>query len=55
MLLTCTDAVFGTHSSCSKAYLRWIDATTRRPEVGAARIAEAVDLLAAGIEGRARP
>jgi hypothetical protein len=32
-----------------KAYLRWIDAT-RRPDVRAARIAEVVDLLAAGIK-----
>jgi len=38
-----------------KAYLRWIDATTRRPEVRAARIAEIVDLLAAGIKERPRP
>ena len=30
-----------------KAYLRWIDATTRRPDLRAARIAEVVDLLAA--------
>ena len=37
-----------------KAYLRWIDATTRRPEVRAARIAEVVDLLAAGIKERPR-
>jgi translation initiation factor IF-1 len=35
-----------------KAYLRWIDATTRRPQVRAARIAEVVDLLAAGIKER---
>jgi hypothetical protein len=35
-----------------KAYLRWIDATTGRPEVRAARIAEVVDLLAAGIKQR---
>jgi uncharacterized protein YdeI (YjbR/CyaY-like superfamily) len=33
-----------------KAYLRWIDATTRRPDLRAARIAEVVDLLAAGIK-----
>ncbi len=32
-----------------KAYLRWIDATTRRPDVRAARIAEVADLLAAGV------
>ena len=37
-----------------KAYLRWIDATNRRPDVRAARIAEVVDLLAAGIKERPR-
>jgi len=37
-----------------KAYLRWIDATTRRPYLRAARIAEVVDLLAAGIKERPR-
>ena len=37
-----------------KAYLRRIDATTRRPDVRAARIAEVVDLLAAGIKERPR-
>jgi hypothetical protein len=37
-----------------KGYLRWIDATTRRPEVRAARIAEVVDLLAAGVKERPR-
>jgi hypothetical protein len=37
-----------------KAYLRWIDATTRRPELRAARIAEVVDLLAAGVKERPR-
>jgi Bacteriocin-protection, YdeI or OmpD-Associated/Domain of unknown function (DUF1905) len=37
-----------------KAYLRWIDATTRRPDLRAARIAEVVDLLAAGIKERPR-
>ncbi len=37
-----------------KAYLRWIDATTRRPDVRAARIAEVTDLLAAGIKQRPR-
>ena len=37
-----------------RAYLRWIDATTRRPDVRAARIAEVVDLLAAGIKQRPR-
>lgn len=38
-----------------KAYLRWIDGTTRRPDVRAARIAEVVELLAAGIKQRPRP
>jgi hypothetical protein len=38
-----------------KAYLRWIDATTRRPDLRTARIAEVVDLLAAGIKERPRP
>jgi len=37
-----------------RGYLRWIDATTRRPELRAARIAEVVDLLAAGIKQRPR-
>jgi len=37
-----------------KAYLRWIDATTRRPDLRAARIAEVVELLAAGIKQRPR-
>ncbi|MET1075313.1 MAG: YdeI/OmpD-associated family protein [Umezawaea sp.] len=35
-----------------RAYLRWIDGTSRRPELRAARIAEVVDLLAAGIKQR---
>jgi hypothetical protein len=38
-----------------KAYLRRIDATTRRPDLRAVRIAEVVDLLAAGIKERPRP
>ncbi len=38
-----------------KAYLRWIDATTRRPELRAARISEVVELLAAGVKERPRP
>ena len=38
-----------------KAYLRWIDATTRRPELRATRMAEVVDLLAAGVKERPRP
>jgi hypothetical protein len=37
-----------------KAYLRWIDATTRRPDLRAARIAEVVKLLAAGVRERPR-
>jgi hypothetical protein len=37
-----------------KAYLRYIDATTRRPDLRAARIAEVVSLLAAGIKERPR-
>jgi Bacteriocin-protection, YdeI or OmpD-Associated/Domain of unknown function (DUF1905) len=37
-----------------KAYLRWIDATTRRPDLRAARIAEVVGLLEAGIKQRPR-
>jgi hypothetical protein len=37
-----------------RAYLRWIDATTRRPDLRAARIAEVVDLLAAGVKERPR-
>jgi hypothetical protein len=35
-----------------KGYLRWVDATKRRPEVRAARIAEMVELLAAGHKQR---
>ncbi len=35
-----------------KAYLRWIDSTTRRPDLRAARIAEVVNLLAAGTKER---
>jgi hypothetical protein len=38
-----------------KAYLRYIDATTRRPDLRAARIAEVAGLLAAGIKERPRP
>lgn len=34
------------------AYLRWIDATKKRPEVRAERIAEVVTLLAAGVKQR---
>jgi len=36
-----------------KGYLRWIDATKRRPGVRAARIAELVELLKAGRKQRA--
>ncbi len=35
-----------------KGYMRWVDATQRRPEVRAARIAEMVELLAAGRKQR---
>jgi len=38
-----------------KAYLRWIDATRRRPDLRAARIAEVTGLLAAGVKQRPRP
>jgi Bacteriocin-protection, YdeI or OmpD-Associated/Domain of unknown function (DUF1905) len=34
------------------AYLRWIDGTRNRPQVRAERIAEIVDLLAAGVKQR---
>ena len=37
-----------------KGYLRYIDATTRRPDLRAARIAEVVGLLADGIKTRPR-
>jgi Bacteriocin-protection, YdeI or OmpD-Associated/Domain of unknown function (DUF1905) len=37
-----------------KAYLRYIDATTRRPDLRTARIAEVVDLLAARVKERPR-
>jgi Bacteriocin-protection, YdeI or OmpD-Associated/Domain of unknown function (DUF1905) len=37
-----------------KAYLRYIDATTRRPDLRAERIAEVVGLLAAGVKRRPR-
>jgi hypothetical protein len=35
-----------------KGYLRWVDATRRRPEVRAERIAEMVELLAGGHKQR---
>jgi uncharacterized protein YdeI (YjbR/CyaY-like superfamily) len=38
-----------------KAYLRWIDATTRRPDLRAERINEVVHLLANGIKERPKP
>jgi Bacteriocin-protection, YdeI or OmpD-Associated/Domain of unknown function (DUF1905) len=38
-----------------KGYLRYIEATTRRPDLRAARIAEVVGLLADGIKERPRP
>ena len=37
-----------------RGYLRWIDATKRRPEVRAERIAEVVGLLGAGVKERPR-
>jgi Bacteriocin-protection, YdeI or OmpD-Associated/Domain of unknown function (DUF1905) len=37
-----------------KGYLRWIDATKRRPDVRAERIAEVVRLLNAGVKERPR-
>ena len=37
-----------------KGYLRWVDATKRRPDVRAARIGELVQLLAAGHKERPR-
>ncbi len=41
-------------ATTGNAYLRWIDATTRRPDVRAARIAEVAGLLAGGIKERPR-
>jgi hypothetical protein len=38
-----------------RAYLRWIDATKRRPDERAARIAEVVRLCKAGVKERPRP
>jgi Bacteriocin-protection, YdeI or OmpD-Associated/Domain of unknown function (DUF1905) len=38
-----------------RAYLRYIDATTRRPDLRTARIAEVVGLLAEGVKERPRP
>ena len=35
-----------------RAYLRWIDATRRRPDVRPARIAEMIELLKAGHKQR---
>jgi hypothetical protein len=35
-----------------KAYLRWIDGTSRRPDLRAARVDEVVALLAAGVKQR---
>ena len=37
-----------------RAYLRWIDATKRRPDLRAERIVEVVNLLKAGIKERPR-
>lgn len=38
-----------------KGYLRWINATTRRPDLRAARIAEMLRLLNAGVKQRPAP
>ncbi|HLZ75962.1 YdeI/OmpD-associated family protein [Phenylobacterium sp.] len=38
-----------------KGYLRWIDATKRRPDVRTARIAEMIELLKAGRKTRPAP
>ncbi len=38
-----------------RAYLRWVDGTKRRPELRAARVAELVELLAAGVKQRPKP
>jgi len=38
-----------------RACLRYIDATTRRPDLRASRIAEVVGPLAAGVKERPRP
>jgi uncharacterized protein YdeI (YjbR/CyaY-like superfamily) len=38
-----------------KGYLRYIDATTRRPDVRAALIADVVGLLEDGVKERPRP
>ncbi|WP_370949683.1 YdeI/OmpD-associated family protein [Amycolatopsis sp. cg5] len=35
-----------------RAYLRWVDGTKNRPELRATRIAEMIDLLAAGLKER---
>ena len=37
-----------------KAYLRWIDATTRKPDLRVARIAEVVELCRQGVKERPR-
>jgi hypothetical protein len=38
-----------------RAYLRWIDGASRRPELRAQRIAQVVDWLAAGVKQRPKP
>jgi hypothetical protein len=38
-----------------KAYLRWIDATKRRPDLRAERITEMIRLLEAGMKQRPKP
>jgi hypothetical protein len=39
----------------TKAYLRWIDSTSRRPDVRAQRIDDVVQWLAAGLKQRPKP
>jgi hypothetical protein len=38
-----------------RGYLRWIDATKRRPDVRAERIAEMISLLGEGVKERPKP
>ena len=49
---TCWDSIAQYYR---RAYLRYIDATKRRPDRRQARIAEVVELLAAGVKDRPKP
>ena len=49
------DEAWGAKAAHRQAYLRWIDGAARRPDLRAARIAEVVDVLAAGVRQRPRP